>query len=519
MRVSRRTAMRLGLMGGLALAAAPGCSHRQSPADTLRVGALGPASAATTNPYSTFAGDFDMVLMSLVFDPLTVPGGATQVAPRMAVSWRSDDSLTQWTFQLAENATFHDGSPVTAEDVAESLRTLRRTPGQEWKIPVPEAGIRATGPHEVTLTTDQPNSQLPMLLRLMTFTTKNGTNRSLDGSPGSGPFKIESIGSRTFDRVRLVRHNGWHGNSALPGAPAGGAKVAALELTRFAGVQALTDAVVSGQIDLAMNVGPLAARAVAGRADLHVIRRPGDLVVPLAIRCSDGPFADPRAREAIRLAVDREALVKNVLSGYGSVANDVLGTADPAYDRSLPQRVRDLARARALFAQAGTDLGRTYQLFTKDEAFGEVNTAKIIAAQLAEAGLKVEVVQQEAEVFAAQSWHKAALTTVSWGTNDSVLFFADKVLDSKSQINETGFRDPEFDAAHATATSAASAEERALALAELQRIQYDRGGYVVWGTADGVDIASSRVHDAPNLGGWGKVQLERVRLASDAPAR
>jgi peptide/nickel transport system substrate-binding protein len=241
--------------------------------------------------------------------------------------------------------------------------------------------------------------------------------------------------------------------------------------------------------------------------------------VPLAIRCSDGPFADPRAREAIRLAVDREALVKNVLSGYGSVANDVLGTADPAYDRSLPQRVRDLARARALFAQAGTDLGRTYQLFTKDEAFGEVNTAKIIAAQLAEAGLKVEVVQQEAEVFAAQSWHKAALTTVSWGTNDSVLFFADKVLDSKSQINETGFRDPEFDAAHATATSAASAEERALALAELQRIQYDRGGYVVWGTADGVDIASSRVHDAPNLGGWGKVQLERVRLASDAPAR
>lgn len=496
-------------MGGFALAAAPGCSHRQPRSDTLRVGALGPASAATANPYSTFTGDFDMLLMSLVFDPLTVPGAGAQVVPRMAVSWHSDDSLRQWTFQLAQNATFHDGSAVTAEDVAESLRTLRRTPGQEWKIPVPEAGIRATGPHEVTLTTEQPNSQLPMLLRLMTFTTKNGTNRSLDGSPGSGPFKIESASSRTFDRVRLVRHNGWGPSPA---------KVAAVELTRFAGVQALTDAVVSGQIDLAMNVGPLAARAVTGRADLQVIRRPGDLVVPLAIRCCDGPFADPRAREAIRLAVDREALVKNVLSGYGSVANDVLGTADPAYDRSLPQRVRDLDRARALFAQAGTDLGRTYQLFTKDEAFGEVNTAKIIAGQLAEAGLKVEVVQQEAEVFAAESWHKAALTTVSWGTNDSVLFFADKVLNSKSHINETGFQDPAFDTALATAMSAASAEERARALTELQRVQYDRGGYVVWGTADGVDIASSRVHDAPKLGGWGKAQLERVRLGSDTTA-
>ncbi|WP_244431662.1 ABC transporter substrate-binding protein [Segniliparus rugosus] len=499
-------------MGTIAIAAAPSCSRRQPPSDTLRVGALGPSSTATTNPYSTFAGDFDMTLMSLVFDPLTVPGGDTQVAPRLAASWRGDDNLASWTFQLAEHATFHDGSPVTSEDVAESLRVLRRTPGQAWKIPVPEAGIRATGPHEVTLTLDQPNSQLPMLLRLMTFTTKNGTSRTLGGSPGSGPFKVDSVGSRALDHVRLTRHDGWPGNSALAAPQAGGTRVAALELTRFASVQALADAVVAGQIDLAMNVGPLAARAMAGRPDLQVIRRPGDLVVPLAVRCSDGPFANPKAREAIRLAVDREALVSQVLSGYGSVANDVLGTADPAYDRALPQRTRDLDRARSLFAEAGVDLRRTYQLFTKDEAFGEVNTAKLIAGQLAEAGLKIEVVQQEPEVFAAESWHKAALTTVSWGTNDSVLFFADKVLDSKSQINETAFRDPDFDAAHATAVSGASAEDRDRATRELQRIQHERGGYVVWGTADGVDVASARVHDAPKLGGWGRTQLERVWL-------
>ncbi|MGL6234487.1 MAG: ABC transporter substrate-binding protein [Segniliparus sp.] len=512
MHVSRRTALRLGLLGGLAVAAAPGCSQRRPPSDALRVGALGPASAATTNPYSTFTGDFDMLLMSLVFDPLTVPGGGAQVAPRLASSWQSDDSLTRWTFRLAEHATFHDGSPVTADDVAESLRVLRRTPGQAWKIPVPETGISATGPHEVTLVSDQPNSQLPMLLRLMTFTTKNGTNRRLGDSPGSGPFKVESTGSRALDHVRLVRHDGWSGHNDLPKPPAGGTRAAAIELTRFASVQALTDAVVAGQIDLAMSVGPLAARAVTGRSDLQVIRRPGDLVVPLAVRCSDGPFANPKAREAIRLAVDRQALVSQVLSGYGSVANDVLGTTDPAYDRSLPQRVRDLGRARALLAESGLDLNRTYQLFTKDEAFGEVNTATLIAGQLAEAGLKIEVVQQEPEVFAAESWHKAALTTVSWGTNDSVLFFADKVLDSKSQINESAFRDPQFDAAHAEASSAASSDDRARATAELQRIQYERGGYVVWGTADGVDIASSRVHGAPNLGGWGKAQLERVWL-------
>lgn len=512
MSVSRRTALRLGLLGGLAFAAAPGCSARRPPADTLRVGALGPVAAATTNPYSTFTGDFDMLLMSLVFDPLTVPGGDTQVAPRLASSWQSDESLTRWTFRLAENATFHDGSPVTADDVAESLRVLRRAPGQAWKIPVPEAGITATGPHEVTVVSERPNSQLPLLLRLMTFTTKNGTSRQLGDSPGSGPFKVEPTGSAAQGHVRLVRHNGWSGRGAVPKPPEGKTNAAAIELTRFASVQALTDAVIAGQIDLAMSVGPLAARAVAGRSDLQVIRRPGDLVVPLAVRCEDGPFAHPKAREAIRLAVDRQALVNQVLSGYGSVANDVLGTSDPAYDRSLPQRTRDLDRARALLAESGVDRNRVYQLFTKDEAFGEVNTATLIARQLAEVGLRIDVVQQEPEIFAAESWHKAALTTVSWGTNDSVLFFADKVLDSESQINETGFRDHQFDAAHAEATASASPEERARATGDLQRIQYERGGYVVWGVADGVDVASARVHGAPALGGWGKAQLERVWL-------
>jgi len=104
------------------------------------------------------------------------------------------------------------------------------------------------------------------------------------------------------------------------------------------------------------DVVPVAARVAAGRDGIKIVRRQNDLALSVVMRAADGPYADPRVRQAFRLAVDREAMVKQVLGGYGSVGNDVLGTADPAFARDLPQRKQDLARAGALLDEAGFDV-------------------------------------------------------------------------------------------------------------------------------------------------------------------
>ncbi|PKV98028.1 ABC transporter substrate-binding protein [Nocardia fluminea] len=470
----------------------------------LRIGAIGQASGLTVNPYTLIANDSDMLLMSLLLDPLTVPNVAenasSNVGARLASAWEADAEQRVWTFTIAENAVFHDGSPVTSADVVWSLKALRSAPNGDWKVPVPLDAITAVDDRRVRLVSETPNSQLPLLLRLMTFVMKAGSPTDITKATGSGPFVLESYDD---GNARLRRHDKWYG-----GAP----MLDGIEITRFASSQALATAVAAGQIDLASNVGALAARTAASRSDLTVVRRPDDLAVCLALRTSDGPFADPRVREAIRLGVDRLAMVKQVFSDYGTIGNDVLGVGDPAYDRTLTQRTRDVARAEQLLSDAKFDTAATYRCFTKEEAIGEVDSARLIATQLGDIGVKVEVVVQDPTAFYDESWVKPAapMTTVSWATNDSLMFYASKVLRSDTTANETAFRDAEFDAAYKKTLATPNGPAQQESLKAVQRIQYDRGGYVVWGTADGIDIASSKVRDAPTASGYGRVQLERT---------
>ncbi|MEV0299332.1 ABC transporter substrate-binding protein [Nocardia sp. NPDC050710] len=502
---NRRQLLRGGLgVGAILLVAA--CSDggdAGGPArrgGTLRVGALGTAARIERDPHANLSNDSDFLITSLVYDALTVPGGNPNVAPRLAGKWEPDAERRRWTFTLAEGATFHNGTPVTSEDVVWSLRRLRSVGGAS-KMPVAEADITADGPNRVVLAVPQPNTQLPLLVRLMTFTVEKDTT-DFTKAVGTGPFRLESYQG---GNARLVRNESWHGPAPL---------LDAIEVTMFESVTALGNAVLGGQIDLASNVGAIAGRTAEGRGDLRVVRRGNDTMLGVAMRTSDGPFADPRVRTALRLGVDRAALVNQVHSGYGTVANDILGTADPVYDTTIAQRTRDTERAATLLREAGFDTGRTYPFLTKAEAPGEVESAKVIATQLADIGVKLDVVTQESNTFYDQTWLTAPLYTVSWGTNDSTLFYADKLMSAASNRNETAFKDPGFDAATAKALAALNDSEYAQATHEVQRIQYDRGGYLVWGMADGIDIASSRVNDLPTLGGFARVQLERAWLSS-----
>ncbi|QIS22723.1 ABC transporter substrate-binding protein [Nocardia terpenica] len=498
--MTRRGLLGAGFGAGAALVLAACGRGSSGAAGTLRVGALGKVSALQQDPHANLGNQSDFLIASLVYDPLTVPGANPTVQPRLATAWSADAAQRRWVFTLADGAKFHDGTPVTAADVVWSLRRLRQVGGAS-KMPVarPE-DIDADGTNRIVVTAAEPNTQIPLLVRLMTFTVKQGTTDFTE-AVGSGPFRLESYRQ---GNARLVRNDAWHGPRP---------KLDAIEVTMFDSVDALSNAVLGGQIDLASNVGAIAGRTAAARGDLQVVRRPNDTAVAIAMRCADGPFADPRVRTALRLAADRDALVAQAFSGYGTVADDILGTGDPQYAKDIPPRRRDLDQAKALLAQARFDTGATYQLVTKEEAPGEAESARLFATQARDIGVRLDVVVQDAGTFYDKTWLHAPLYTVNWGTNDSVLFYADKLMTSASERNETAFADPEFDAATAAALAAANPADYARACRTVQQIQHDRGGYLVWGMADGIDIASTRVRDLPTLGGFGRVQLERVWLS------
>jgi peptide/nickel transport system substrate-binding protein len=495
------TGLLLAACGGGQAAPAGGPTGAPRPGGMLRAGALGSVGAAVRDPHASISNESDFLILALVHDALTVPG-AQQTAPRLASSWEASPDQRSHRFVIAEGATFHDGAPVTSDDVVWSLRRLRGMPAGASRLPgvAPEA-ITADGPGAVVLTSEYPNSDLPMLIRLNSFVLKKDTPDPA-GSPGTGPFRLESYEQ---GNARLVRNDTWHG-----GPP----QLDGIEVRIFDSAQSMSNALLTGEIDLASNVGPIAARTAQGRDGIQIVRRANDASLPIVMRVSDGPFADVRVREALRLAVDREALVTQALSGFGTVANDVMGTGDPAYDRDLPQRTRDLARAGALLDEAGFDRSVRHQLFTADEAPGQADAATLFAAQVQEVGVGIDVIRQDSNTFYDQTWLKAALYTAYWGTNDSVTFFAAKTMLSASGQNEAGQQDADFDAAYQQAVGAPDAQQRADAVRLLQQIQFERSGYLLWGMADGVDLAASNVGGLPTLPGYGRVQLERAWLAT-----
>jgi peptide/nickel transport system substrate-binding protein len=471
---------------------------------TLRVGALGRASAITRDPHGTQANESDYLILALVFDTLTIPGPKTNTVPRLAASWEPSADLKTWKFKIAKGAVFHDGTPLTAEDVVWSLKRLRNTPSGAARLPGIQAGnISAEGTDTVVVVSDYANAEFPLLTRFASFVMKKDTKDSdLDKAPGTGPFKLDWFRG---GNARLVRNDKWYGGTV---------HLDAIEVTMFETPQAMANALLAGQIDLASNAGAVAARTAESRKDVQVLRRPNDMAMPIVMRTAKGsPFEDARVREAMRLVVDRDAMVKQVLSGYGTVANDILGTGDPAFAKDIPQRKRDLAKAKQLLSDAGFDLSKTYQLVTTEDISGLADSATLFANQAREAGIKVEVVKQESGAFWDKTWKAGDFYTTYWGTNDSVVFFASKTMVSEAGQNESGWNDPGFDAAYRKVIATNDPAQRSAALKELQQIEYERSGYLLWGMADGIDLAAAKVQNLPKLAGYGRVQLEGVWLS------
>ncbi|MFI5617952.1 ABC transporter substrate-binding protein [Streptomyces sp. NPDC051567] len=484
---------------------APAGDGKPKPGGTLRIGALGRAGAITRDPHGVQANESDYLVLALVFDPLVIPGATSTTAPRLAASWQPSADLKTWRFTLAQGATFHDGTPVTADDVVWSLRRLRNTPSGASRLPGVKSAdsITADGTGAVVIVTEYANAEFPLLARFSTFVMKKDTpDDALDKAPGTGPFTLDWYRG---GNARLVKNDKWYGGSA---------HLDAIEVTMFETPQAMANALLAGQIDVASNAGAVAARTAEARKDVQVLRRPNDMAMPIVMRTAPGsPFADPRVREAMRLVADRDAMVKQVLSGYGTVANDIMGTGDPHLAKDIPQRRRDLTRARQLLTEAGFDLSRTYDLVTTEDISGLAESATLFANQAREAGVKIQVVKQESGAFWDKTWKTGDFYTTYWGTNDSVVFFASKTMASEAGQNEAGWADPGFDAAYRKVIATVDEKERATALKELQQIQHERSGYLLWGTADGIDLAAAKVKGLPELAGYGRVQLENVWLS------
>ncbi|MFE2167345.1 ABC transporter substrate-binding protein [Streptomyces sp. NPDC059447] len=472
---------------------------------TLRAAFAGGGANETLDPHA--ANLFvDAARAKALYDKLADFGADLTPVPRLAEHWEPGEGLDTWKVTLRK-ASFHDGRPVTAEDVLYSYRriadpkaTFRAKASLE---PIDLAASRALDPTTVEFKLKRPYAEFPNVLAAFgAYVIPEGTT-SFDEPVGSGPFVHRSF---TPGKSLLVERN----DAYWEGAP----HLDRVEFVVATEESARTSALLAGQVQYAHELNPATARTYEGGGKIEVIRLPGSSMQGFVMKTDRPPFDDKRVRQAFFLIVDRRELVDGALSGAGEVGNDLFGKGYRYYASELPQRTRDLDRARALLKEAGAE-NLEITLDTAPAATGFVEAAGIFKEQAAEAGVTVDIKVGNKDTYWKDILDGGTFASYRSGAMPIESHISQRLL-TGSTTNATKWRQKDFDDLYQQAQSTRDEKERAALYARMQRRLHDEGGFLIWGFADWIVATAPTVHgvstDAPaNTLDWAR--FDRLWLA------
>ena len=348
-------------------------------AQTLVVGIL--TDPVSLDPHR--ATDFvSAAIVANVCEPLVRyrPDGSRPQAA-LATTWASVDGRT-WTFTLREGVRFHDGAPLDAEAVVANLEALRRTrafPGRAERV----------GPLVVSVVLDRPNAALLATLSQPFFAMQSPRElRAGSGRPvGTGPFRLASARP---GEVVLEQHRAyWNGPARLQ-------KVV---FRRYPDPPALAAALLRAEVDVTSSLTPERLELLHDDPDVTLDAQTGLNIAFLSINNERPPFTDVRVRQALTRAIDRPALVREVLGGHGEAARNPLPPSIWGYASRAPELSLDRAGARRLLSQAGLAAGfectLTFADVPRPYLPAPAALARQVAADLAQVGIRVRLQRVE----------------------------------------------------------------------------------------------------------------------------
>jgi len=451
----------------------------------LRVGLTGGSAADTLDAGLPTANYPDTLRVMALYNGLVrLSVDAREVVYDLAEEISSSKDAKTWTVRLKDGVTFHNGKPVTAADV---IYTLRRI-GNPKK---PLAGASSIAPLELTSmkAVDKRTVRLHMKTPYATFLDQISGYYFFGIVPvgydprrpiGTGPFKFQSF---TPGQQSVFTRNENYFRHGRPYVE----KLTIID--SFATPTATFNALQGGQIDVQPQA-PFAQVRQAQRAGLKVVEsRPG-LWTPVTMRVDAKPFDDVRVRQAFRLMVDRQQMIDQSLNGYGIVGNDVFSLWDKNRDTSLT-RDQDVDRAKALLKAAGHE-NLTVELVTADIAAGVVEAAQVFAQQAKAAGADVKVRKVPAGTFFGSNYLKWPLAQDFWGYAPYFTQIAQATLPT-SPYSETHWNDPHYIKLYEQANRTTNAKLKREIAHELQRIDFQRGGYIIYAFNKLVTFTSQKV--------------------------
>ena len=459
----------------VALALCTGAAVAQD--DCLKVMTFDWSATLITDP-ARIVNNSDLLHVNAAYEPLVVFDNNFTVSPWLADSFTQSADGLEWTFVLKDGIAFQDGAPLTSADVVYTYRRLldpaSASPAASELGMITADGITAPDARTVVFRTAKPVAQLPLLLatKYALIVRDGSTAESLTkASNGTGPYVIADFKADAPRTVLAANPTYWQ--KGKPTAPC-------LELSGVADPIARASAITSGDADLLIAADATTLPLLQADPGIALLEAKGALMMTMVMMVDQPPFDDVRVRQAMKLVVDRAAMVQLVTLGFGVPGNDnPVPPTSPLAVSDQPQ-AQDIDKARALLAEAGHKEGLTVDLWTgaTDLVPGMNVMVQAYKEMAAKAGITVNVMTAPSNSFWDDVYMKQPFSVSYWYTRHPVSSFS-LAFRSDAQYNETHWRDPAFDT---LLDDAATATDPAIA-ADLYRQAQTRimteGGQIV----------------------------------------
>ena len=393
--------------------------------------------AASLDPGSGAAVAASSQAHLYLFDPLvTYETQSFRLVPMLAESWSVADDRV-WEFKLRRGVKFHNGDDFTAADVKYSYDVYQSEKSARRYNLEAVTGVEQVDAYTIRLTTAAPAAGLLANLAALPIMPRDA--REALGEEG---FSRSPIGTGAYRLVEFARGQRlvleanptyWRGQVHPPKLtlrPIPDPATRAAEL-KAGGVQIITSPPVALLKDL--QVG-----------DTEVLPLKGSRLIIYPFNTTTRPFDDARVRQAVNYAVDRQAIITNLLEGYAEALHGPFATPWLGYNPSLRPYPYDPARARQLLADAGYPNGfETAFNITSGAFLRDRDVAEVVASQLAQVGIRVRLIPTERAKL-QEDWLNGTyegITSVQWPTSadpDPMLgwtFYKRKAHQPDDQLN------------------------------------------------------------------------------------
>jgi peptide/nickel transport system substrate-binding protein len=406
-KISRREFVRRGTVLGLSLPALSFIAAACGGDDDDDAAATGATDTTGGSPQAGGTLRTALISPAGALDPLTVgdEGGLAvlgqsgeylawsddelMLQPRIAESWEPNEDGSVWTFAIRQGVTFHDGQPLSAEDV---VATMEYHLGNESNALSALTGVLSAGNTQlvdeatVEFTLDAPNGNFPYLLSSDNYNLiilpKTFTGDWEGDFIGTGPWMLETY-TPEVGATYAKNPNYWD-TSRMPLADKS-------EVKFYEDEQARVLALQGGEVDIVSNFSVAGGGALLEDPSFTVIEIRAAQHRKIHMRTDMEPFQDKRVRQAMALAIDRQAMVDGLFEGKADLGNDSpFAPVFPSTDPSVPQRAQDLEQARQLLQAAGKGDGFTVTLESW-QGFEIPDLAVLVQNALAEIGVTVEL--------------------------------------------------------------------------------------------------------------------------------